>query len=913
MTRLLRALTRHPWWVLGVALALSAALLPGVIDLRTGELRLRYDPSTNQLLPHTEGAKEAYRRARRIFGNDETVIVALHADDAFSPEALESLARLSHRLAAIPGVHHVSSLATVPVARGDGDEIRIEPLLIRQPATDAERAALREAALDEPLLAGSLVSRDGRMTAIVVHFADFSDREFFARRLDPEITRIAREEARGVEVHISGTPWVKVAEVGATSQAVRARLPVIFLVLFGVLSIAFRTSRGVLLPLVTIAIAQVWTLALVGYWGRPLNAVTVMVPLLLVILGMVYAVHVISAYYDELREAPGGDPREQMVRALRRTWLPMLLAALTTAVSLLATLITPVRAVREFGLLSLVGILVAYLAAMTVTPALLLAFGRPRRFAGASAAPLPLDAFARFARATAQRVVRHRRLVVLCFALLFAAMLGAASRVKLSTDTVHAFPPGFAVRTDFDAINLALDGATAFSVVIDAGYREAFAEPANLRELESLQRWLERQPEVGGTTSVIDWLKQLNRAAYAGDPGAGELPAESRTIGQLLLLGRNVEQDRLLDPAWQRANLIVRTPRPATADVRALVERLEERLRELPEPLHAHVTGQAIVFQRLWDNVIVWQVQSIALSLVVVYVVLSILFLSPRAGLRALAPNLIPVTGYFAVLGIAGVPLNVATSVVAPITLGFALNDTLHYFARFAFEARRLADEEAATVRSLITVGRPMTWTTLAICFAFLALASSSLDTLAWIGTTAAAALALAWLCDFLLTPALCVGLRVVTLWDTLSLDLGDRPQASIPLLAGLSTAQCRIVAQMASLRTVAAGQPLLRSGTEGREMYLVIDGVLEVTLETPMGHVVIGRFERGDLVGEVGFYTRKHSAEIAVVERARLLRLTEQSFARLDKRSPRIAAVLYRNLSAIMAGRLADTTERIR
>ncbi|MGH9886486.1 MAG: hypothetical protein ACREBE_13210, partial [bacterium] len=118
MTRLLRALARHPWWVLGVALALSAALLPGVIDLRTGELRLRYDPSTNQLLPHTEGAKESYRRVRRIFGNDETVIVALHADDAFSPEALESLVRVSQGLAAIPGVHHVSSLSTVPVARG---------------------------------------------------------------------------------------------------------------------------------------------------------------------------------------------------------------------------------------------------------------------------------------------------------------------------------------------------------------------------------------------------------------------------------------------------------------------------------------------------------------------------------------------------------------------------------------------------------------------------------------------------------------------------------------------------------------------------------------------------------------------------------------------------------------------------
>ncbi len=911
MSRLLRALVYHPWWVLCVALALSAAALPGIVDFDTGDLRLRYDPSTNLLLPHDDASSVFYRRTRRLFGNDETVIVALRADDAFSFEALEAHARLSSRLAALPGVHHVSSLATVPVPRGSGDEIRIEPLLARQPATDAERAALRSAALENPLVLGTVASRDGRMTAIVVHFADFSDREFFTRQLDPEISRIAREEAGGLDVHISGTPWVKIAEAGETWAAIRARLPVILFLLFGVLSLAFRTVRGVLLPLVTIALAQLWTLACVGYLDQPLNAVTVMVPLLLVILGLVYSVHVISAYYDELRSNPAGETPDSMLRALRGTALPMLLAALTTAISLLAALVTPVRAMREFGWISLVGILVAYAAAMTVTPALLLAFGRPRRFA-VSAAPLPPDGFARFAAATATFVVNRRRAVVLGFGLLLIAALAAASRVQISTDTVHAFPPDSPVRRDFDVINGALDGATSFSVVIDAGYREAFADPAVLRELESLQYWLDSQPEVGGTSSIADWLKLLHRAASGGEATALELPTQSSLIGQLLLVGRNNEQDGLIDAAWQRVNLIVRTPRPATADLHALVARLEKRLLDLPAPLDARVTGQAIVFQNLWDDVAMRQAQSIALSLVVVYVILSVLFVSARAGLRALIPNLIPVAGYFAVLGLADVPLNLATSVVGPMTLGFALNDTLHYFVRFAFEARRLANEQAATVRSLVTVGRPMTYSTLAICVAFLALVGSPLETLSWLGATAAAALALAWLSDFLLTPALCVGLRVVTLWDTLLLDLGVRPQASIPLLAGLSTAQCRIFAQMASMRTVTAGQPLLRSGEEGREMFLVINGLLEASVDTPTGRVVLGRFGRGDLLGEVGFYTARRSAELVVIERAYLLQITQASFERLSRRSPRIAAILYRNLSRIMAERVVGTTERI-
>jgi CRP-like cAMP-binding protein len=192
-------------------------------------------------------------------------------------------------------------------------------------------------------------------------------------------------------------------------------------------------------------------------------------------------------------------------------------------------------------------------------------------------------------------------------------------------------------------------------------------------------------------------------------------------------------------------------------------------------------------------------------------------------------------------------------------------------------------------------------------------LATSPLGELRWLGLTATMGLGVAWLGAFALAPALCAELHVVTLWDTLSLDLGEAPQRSIPLLRELTTAQCRIVAQHGTQRLVPAGQPLLRSGDEGREMFLVIDGALEASIETHDGRKVLNRFRRGDLVGEVGFYTRKHSAELWVVEPARLLRLTERGLARLERRNPRISAVLFRNLARVLAGRVAETTGMIR
>ncbi|HTO68332.1 MAG TPA: MMPL family transporter [Myxococcota bacterium] len=911
MNRLLRLLAGHPWVVLGLALVLSALTLPSVYDFRRGESRLRFDGSYDHLTRDESGPLQ--RETRRIFGSDETVIVGLLADDVFRPEPLASVLRISQRIRALPEVHHVSSLATVPVPRADParDGLVLDPLLVRPLTDPGELAELRRAALASPLLAGRVVSRDGRLAAVVVELANLPDRELLARDVAGHVARIAREEARGVAVEITGTQYLKSAAPALAAADLRQRLPLALFGVLAVLTFAFKTARGMLLPLVTLALAQLWTFALMGALGRPLSGATLSLPLVLMVLSLVFPVIVIAAYYDELRGAPDRPAADSMVRALRRVGLPMGLSALTTVASLLAAVVTPVSALREFAGLGLVGLLVAFVASVTVTPAMLLAFGRPSGFARGPAAAPP-DRYTRIAAATGRFVVRRPRRVIVAFSILFAVSLVAALRVRSSTDVPHAFPRGDVSRTDFDALNRRLDGVGSFRVVVDGGQRDAFLAPANLRALEELETWLAAQPEIGGAVSLVDWLKTLHQAAEDGAAEAFSVPGDARLAATLFALGRGDEQNTLVDAACQRADVVVRTRAVATGDIRALAERIDARLAKLPANLHGIVTGQPIAFQQLTDSVVAAQLHSLVLGLGVAYAILSILFLSPWAGLRALAPSAVTIAACFGFLGAANAPLSLATSVAPPIALGFALNGTILYFARFSSEARRLADEEAAAGRSLIAAGRPLTFAMLALGLGFAVLALSPIGELRWLGLTTAAALGAAWLANFLLAPAVCSDMQVVTLWDTLSLDLGTNPHRAFPLLLGMTNAQCRIVAQHGTLRRVPAGQPLLRSGVEGREMFLVIDGELEASIETPKGREVLNTLRRGDLVGEVGYYTRKHSAELEVVQSARLLRLTERGLSRLERRAPRISALLYRNLSRILATRVADTTARI-
>jgi predicted RND superfamily exporter protein len=878
-------------------------------DFPGRRLRLGFDPSANRLLPPDDPDIRFYEDARRTFGNDESLLVVLQRPDVFTRENLELLRLLTLRLAQVEGVRSTTSLANAPDIQGADGVVKIEPLLAgAAPGDPAELARLRERALGNPILAGNLVSADGSAAVIQIQLRPgLSDAEFAERGTSHEIERIARELA-GDGVWVTGAPHIKVAQVETQMRELARFMPAIFGVLALVLAAAFRTARGVVLPLATVGMALLWTMGLAAWLERPLNLVTVLVPPLMTIVGLSYGVYVISGYYDEVARQPGAGRHALMAGVLREVAFPVGLAALTTLVGFLSMLASPMQAVREFALLSIAGVGASLLASLTFLPAVLTLLRRPRRLA---AGTRPGSLFARFAEGIARLDLDRRRGVFAAWGAIALLSLLAATQLRVASDSIRAFGPEVPVRRDFEAINLVLNGANRFDIVVDGGAPGAFHQPANLRALEALQDWLENQPGIGATTSVVEYVKLLNRGFGTGDGLV--LPADETLTGQLLFFGASDELEGYIDGTRQLAKIDVRTRFVDSGELGWLLEDIEARLAELPRPLSARVTGNRIVIQSLVDDIVRSQVWSLASALLVIWAILSLQFLSVRVGLLALLPNAVPLAVFFGALGLSGIPLNLGTSLIAPMTLGISIDDTIHYMSHFRDHAKRLADERQATVHVLRSTGRPMTYTALSLCLGFLVLSASDLTTSAQLGSMAALTIAVAWAGDFTLTPALCGGLRLVTMWDTLRLDLGPDPQDSIPLFRGLSSFQCRLAALIATIREVPAGQTLLHAGEPGREMFLVLGGALEIAVRHPDGRrQVINVCRRGDVIGEVGFFHQRRSADVDVVEDARLLRLTQKNMEALTGRYPRIAAKVLRNLGAIMAQRLSNTTDQL-
>jgi predicted RND superfamily exporter protein len=822
---------------------------------------------------------------------------------------MNTISRLTHRLEGVDDVVNVVSLTNALTVRGSEFGIDIESWDDVADGSPGQLDAFREYIMSNPMYAGSLVANDAKATAILVSLADKSGYDFLSR-VDKDVREVISAEAQDKQIWVTGAP---VLNLVTTSTLLRdmLRIPVlVVLVMALVLALCFRSVAGVLVPLMSVGIAVTWALAIISMLDYTLNIVTVLAPTLLMIICLSYSVHVVAEFLELARQAP--DRRNNFDEALRSVFLPVIFTGLTTAIGFLSLTLSPLAAINEFGILAVIGILMAMLVTLTFTPAILTVLSLPGNRPAPAQQPLQYTHFERFALWIGDLVARYRITVFSVAGVFFIFALAGMSNIRVGIEYITNFAPESPVRQAYEKANTLLGGANLFYVVIETGNRDAVKEPVNLRAIKELQIWLNEQNEIGGSVSIVDYLELLNSAFNDNDPAKRLIPETKKEIGQLLFFGANDELETLVDSRYRMANVVVRTRAVNSDDLSDLVERVNTRLRLLPGHLQATVTGTPVLFDNVLDQVIRGQLKSVFAALIIVYGVLVGMFLSFRVGLIALIPNILPIVAYFGALGYLGISLNPSNSLIAPMVLGIAIDDTVHYFARFNEFMRKTTDSRHAAIESLRIVGRPVTYTSLALCLGFLVLTGSELKMQEQVGLMACFALAFAWLTDFTLTPALCSRLRIATIWDALTLDLGKSPQETIPLFKGLSNFQARIVARMASIREFSADERIIEIGQPGNEMYAVIDGRLQASIEGKDGRVNLDSHTRGDVVGEAGLFYAKRTANVDTVEDSRLLCISQNDLNILRRRYPRIAAKVFHNLNEILATRLVSATERL-
>ncbi|MGB0955210.1 MAG: MMPL family transporter [Panacagrimonas sp.] len=903
---LIRGIARQPRWSVLCVLALSALAATQVYDVRSRSFNFTVDASTEALLPESSADRQVFDKVRQTFGGTDAVLMALRLEPLFTAQNMARIEALTTGLSQIPGVRDVFSLGTAPNLLATGLDIDISSFT-RQAVNNPEAIAQFEQQIrDNPLYSGSLVSADGRYTMFAIALDQVGEERFRSEHYTQKFREMAQDITGSPEVLLTGSPVIKAASTDALLRTLMITVPSIYGLIVVLLLFAFRCVRATFAVVLTISIALLWTGASAVMLDIPINLVTVITPPLVITLGLAYCVHLLSDYFSS--DAP--DPmarRKRTIDVVSRISVALVLAVTTTVAGFLALNINPLPAIRQFAILSSLGIGFLLLLVLLFLPAMLDLLGCAARRRGWGEQLLK-----KWANKIAVFDMRWRGPIVWVAICMVPVGLWLASGLQVGTDYVKAFRESSPVRQQYDAINQHFRGATIVTVLIDTYVNDALTNPELIRGIEDLTQWLREQPEVGQAVSYVDHLKLINQSLNEGAVEYFAVPDQAATVKQLLVLAGGDEVRRMVDARFRSALVSVRITSGDSVEITEFIRRVEARLAQLQPPLNARITGSAVLATRTVNQIGRGQWMSLALAGVAILTMLSLMFTSITAALWAMLPNMVPIAIYFGLLRILEIPLNPTNSLIASIVLGVAVDDTVHYLARFNADARATGSEKRAALSALRATLRPVTLTTIALCSGLLVLAVSEMRTQVQFGLLASATLFLAWISEITLTPALGSRLRIVTLWDLLRLDLGQSPQHTIPMLAGLSLRQARVFALTSNLEKFQADQRVITQGDFARDMYVVIDGVVRVWIERPEGEKELATLGRGAVMGEAGYFGQRRTANVTSLSPVRVLRFDSQDLERLRRRYPRIAATIFRNLNRIQAERIARATAMI-
>lgn len=913
MERWYRFIIHRPRFVL-----LLILLLTGFFAFHARHIQI--DSSLDSLLPDNDPERQYYNDVVRLFGSENVAVIGLLADNIYTPPTLLKIQRLTDELRKIPEVKNVFSLANAPdiIAKIIGAEQEL--LIPTIPATVAAAAAIKEKVATQPIYHKNLVAADGRAAAINIFFLEsITDNEFVRRGIDEKIQAII-DQAQGPEkIYYTGLPHFKAVSARAIVEDLSYLLPLALGLILIVLFFCLRSVRGVLLPALTVVITVIWTLGLMVLGGSRLSLGTLSLPPMLLVLGVAYALHVIVEYYELAQ--PGRAKEEVLLETLHSMNTPVLMAALTTVLGFLSLFSNNIVSIREMGIYSAIGITIAFLLSTILIPAALVLMPLPSRHQNTYSPGLTT-----VLRTFTQFIIQHRTAVIIGGALVAVLAALPIPSIEVGSNFLSLFRASHPVRQATEVMNHALGGSMAFYVTIDGTENDLMKKADTLERIKDLQHYINSLPGVDKTVSFVDYGEMFDEGIRALPPEDGTTPAPALPIApfwknparleevmQLIFFNPTIIANVVNHPMYSRSNILVRTSFTHPREIAEALDKIHAFAKaHFPPELTAHPTGALILNTRTASSLISGQIQSLTLTAGVIFVIMTVMFLSFRVGIIAMIPNLFPILAFFGLMGVSGAMLSIGTNTIASIVLGLAVDDTIHIMSRLSAEARRTSDQREALMRALCTVGKPTLYYSLLVFLGFLSFGLSTFVPIQEFGLLSATTIAFGVLAELALLPALLTTTPVITLWDVLYVRLGQDPHKTIPLFAGLRPFQAKLVTLMGELKSFPRGQAIVRQGDQGNEMYVVINGTADVFMHSSEQSRKLGSLGRGDVFGEMGLI-RHHErmADVIAAQDVEVLAVNERFLERIKRRYPRIASEIFFNVSKILSDRLEQAQRR--
>ena len=748
---------KYATYILIAVFMVTLAMIPGITRITIAR---GFD---NDALPAFNDLVKSVKEVRKTFATDmRQVIISIEAQkdrkvtDGHSLELLKNLTLALKNVSVIKR-ESVMSLTTVKQVLNSPEGITSEKLVNKIPSESGETAALEDRIAHDPFYYGRLISKDFRTSLIIATAYDTADLADIHNRV-AKVVEPFRDRVPGLVVTLVGDPEINYELNSSIEKDIIIFVVLaVLLILVSFLAI-FRSWNGVILPLCGIVTGIIWTMGLMGYYGEPILIISATLPVVLVVIGSEYCIHVYHTLSEQT--AQGHTFRLSLSRAVSSVFSPLFMATMATFTGGMSLITFKIRPIQHFGIFMGIGTVILMFVALVLIPAMFKVLSKPakkleksvvgsfrtaKHLAQYTLAHVPVagpitGALAhtvsasikggikgglngamkgadletlmdRFLRATARFVARYSIAIVLFVPVLVFISLSNAKHIEIGFDNVSMLPKGSVVRDVTQRLDKAFGGTQQFDVLIDSKHAGGAIDPIFLAKVALFEEDAKTLGDVSHTFSIVHILKKVHSLL---DPKSKtDLPAGSDAIAQYLLLlsmsDSGVPMSTMItsDNQKLRVNVTVGVHDTQTADV--IYQKLEGfAFDRFGDSAELRIGGD-LVHSIALTRYLVWgKIQNVLIAILAIFLLIVI---SQRSIVRGFLTILVLPVGClmnFGLMGFAGIRLDFATAIITSVAMGMGVDYAIHFIAGVKEMYRKNKDINAAIEKAIISTGRVM-------------------------------------------------------------------------------------------------------------------------------------------------------------------------------------------------------------
>jgi predicted RND superfamily exporter protein len=602
-------------------------------------------------------------------------------------------------------------------------------------------------------LINTMVSEGGNAAGIYLRHTDFISK----KRSDALINNIQKigEETGFERVILSGrTVGQKYyIDVMSFEMLLFLGLSAVLVVLF--LLIAFRSVWGILIPQIVILIGMLWLIGGMGLFKEPINIILTVLPSVMFVVSISDSIHLVSRYLDALRTED--TPYRAMLLSINEVGLATLLTSVTTAVGFFTLYFVRVQPIQVFGIVMGIGVLMAFVLTFVMLPILFYWFPGPKYVRKKEQNHF----WKKYLDRSFMWTIRRPKLILFTGVVVVAVSVLGAMQIKTNNYLMDDLNPKEQLKMDFNYMDAEFGGVRPF--IMSVALKDSSSSLWNigtLKEIDTVQQYLEKEFGVQIRSSLVNVLKVMHRGSYSGQSEYYKLP-KSRKLRSFRRNIRIANQGKLIGTLMDstETELLISGVMPDVGSIefkkkeKAFKKFLKSRPSDVP--VSYKMTGSAFLIDKNMGYLSESMVKGLALSILIVALIMGLIYRSFTILLISLVPNLFPLIFIAGVMGYLGVELKTSTAIIFTIAFGIAVDDTIHFMGKFKHELLKGKGKLYALKRSYMTTGKAMILTTLILCSGFMLLVLSSFMGTFYMGVMLCITLFVALIADLTILPSL--------------------------------------------------------------------------------------------------------------------------------------------------------------